>query len=72
MFVHELVHAYQDAQGYMRDEPLVDSRKNYNGYLLSRIEREANWWANEYMKEVHGREIGVSQTYRDLGAEEFL
>lgn len=69
--IHELVHAYQDIKGYLRAEKHVDT-SNFNTYLLQRIEREAYWWQNEYMKEVHGVEGLNVSIYKRLGVAEFL
>lgn len=73
--VHEFIHAYQHTQGYLNAEKYVNSIHTMSGrdkYLMQRIEREAYWWQNEYMKDVHGREIPHVRDYQRLGVVEFL
>lgn len=74
--IHELVHAHQYSQDktpfargvYVRGGP---STKAFNAYLMQRIEREANWWACEFVKERYNIEANCVAKYRELGATEF-
>lgn len=72
--VHELVHAYQNANGLLHAKKVGTIKKmsQFESYLLQPIEIEAFWWENEFMKQVHGKQGHNVKHYIRLGVKEFM